>query len=49
VEGREDIRHVVAGMGEDDSSTGMLVPVGDVVDLVLVNDPCILGCDLSNA
>ena len=43
VEGGEDVRHVVAGVGEDDGAAGMLVPVGHVVHLVLVDDPGILG------
>ena len=46
VEGGEDVRHVVAGVGEDDGAAGMLVPVGHVVHLVLVDDPGILGGDV---
>ena len=43
VEGGEDVRHVVPGVGEDDRAAGMVVPVRHVVHLVLVDDPRILG------
>jgi len=41
VEGGEDIGGIVTGMGEDDGTTGVLMPVGNVVNLVAVDDPSI--------
>ncbi len=43
VESGEDIGGIVTGMGEDNGTTGVLVPVGDVVNLVAVDDPSIVG------
>jgi len=43
VEGSEDVRHVVPCVGEDDSTSRVLVPVRHVIDLVLVDNPRILG------
>lgn len=36
-------------MGEDDSATGVLMPIRDIVDLVLVDNPSILGCNLHDS
>lgn len=47
MEGGEDVRHVVSGVGEHHGSTGVVVPVGDVVDFVLVDYPGIVGGDLN--
>ena len=33
-------------MSKDNSTAWMFVPIGYIVDLVLVNNPCILGGDL---
>mmetsp|Transcript_1868 Transcript_1868/g.4320 ORF Transcript_1868/g.4320 Transcript_1868/m.4320 type:complete len:203 (+) Transcript_1868:1056-1664(+) len=41
VEGGEDVGGVVTGMGKDDGTTGVFMPVGNVVDLVMVHDPSI--------
>ena len=43
VEGSKDISGIVTGMGEDDGTTGVVTPVGNVVDLVVVDDPSIVG------
>lgn len=42
VESGKDVGGIVTGVGEDDGATGMVVPVGNVVDLVVVDDPGIV-------
>mmetsp|Transcript_3616 Transcript_3616/g.7877 ORF Transcript_3616/g.7877 Transcript_3616/m.7877 type:complete len:221 (-) Transcript_3616:206-868(-) len=46
VKGGEDVGHIVPGVGENDAAAGMLVPVGHIVDLVLVDNPGIFGSDV---
>lgn len=43
VESSENICHVIAGVGEDYGTAGVLVPVGDVVDFVVVDYPGVFG------
>ena len=47
MKGGEYVRHVIAGVGEDYGAAGVVVPGGDVVYFVLVDDPGVVGCDLT--
>ncbi len=49
VECCEDVCHVISSVGEDDSTSGMVVPVRDIVDLVSMNDPGVIGGNLSDS
>jgi hypothetical protein len=42
----KDISHIITSMCEDNSATGVFVPVGYVIDFVLVDNPGILGSNL---
>mmetsp|Transcript_25331 Transcript_25331/g.58214 ORF Transcript_25331/g.58214 Transcript_25331/m.58214 type:complete len:500 (+) Transcript_25331:38-1537(+) len=43
VKGGKNVRHVITGVRENDTATGMFVPVGDIVHLVVVDHPSIIG------
>mmetsp|Transcript_13340 Transcript_13340/g.31022 ORF Transcript_13340/g.31022 Transcript_13340/m.31022 type:complete len:200 (+) Transcript_13340:944-1543(+) len=42
MEGGKDISHIVTRVGEDDRTTRMFKPIGDIVNLVVVNNPSIV-------
>mmetsp|Transcript_18141 Transcript_18141/g.27581 ORF Transcript_18141/g.27581 Transcript_18141/m.27581 type:complete len:243 (-) Transcript_18141:150-878(-) len=46
VEGSKNVGHIITGMCEDNSASGVFVPVRDIVDFVLVNNPSILWRDV---
>ena len=43
MESSKDVRHIVPGMGKDDSATRVFVPVGYIVDFVVVDYQSIFG------
>mmetsp|Transcript_30607 Transcript_30607/g.63925 ORF Transcript_30607/g.63925 Transcript_30607/m.63925 type:complete len:432 (-) Transcript_30607:180-1475(-) len=43
MEGSKDIRHIISRVCEDHTATRVLVPVGDIVDLIVVDNPSIIG------
>mmetsp|Transcript_30350 Transcript_30350/g.90453 ORF Transcript_30350/g.90453 Transcript_30350/m.90453 type:complete len:238 (+) Transcript_30350:469-1182(+) len=46
VEGGKDVRHIVTRVGKNNSTPRVVVPIGHIVNLVLVHDPRVLGGDV---
>jgi hypothetical protein len=47
MKGSKDVCHIITSMSENNPTSGVFVPIGNVVDLVLVDNPGILWSDLS--